>query len=97
EVRRVSGTVAQGLKSLADSHPDKVETVTGKGLLTGLQLKALPKPVQALCRDKGLLVGVAGNNVLRLAPPLIIEDAHVREAVSIIDQALSEWDMEIAT
>ncbi len=95
EVRRVSGTVVQGLKSLADSHPDKVEGVTGKGLLVGLQLKALPKPVQNLCREKGLLVGVAGNNVLRLAPPLIIQDSDVREAVGVIDAALSEW--EIAT
>jgi acetylornithine/N-succinyldiaminopimelate aminotransferase len=93
EVRRVSGTVAQGLKSLADSHPDKVEAVTGKGLLTGIQLKALPKPVQAICRDKNLLVGVAGNNVLRLAPPLIITDENVRDAVSVMDAALGEWDM----
>lgn len=94
-VRRVSGTVVQGLKSLADSHPDKVVGVTGKGLLVGLQLKALPKPVQNACREKGLLVGVAGNNVLRLAPPLIIEDSDVREAVGVMDAALSEW--EIAT
>lgn len=94
-VRRVSGTVVQGLKSLADSHPDKVEGVTGKGLLIGLKLKALPKPVQNACREKGLLVGVAGNNVLRLAPPLIIEDSDVREAVGVMDAALSEW--EIAT
>lgn len=94
-VRRVSGTVAQGLKSLADSHPDKVEGVTGKGLLTGLRLKALPKPVQNACREKGLLVGVAGNNVLRLAPPLVIEDEDVREAVRIMDEALGGW--EIAT
>jgi acetylornithine/N-succinyldiaminopimelate aminotransferase len=64
-------------------------------LLIGLRLKELPKPVQNACRDKGLLVGVAGNNVLRLAPPLIIEDSDVREAVGIIDTALSEW--EIAT
>jgi acetylornithine/N-succinyldiaminopimelate aminotransferase len=92
-VRRVSGTVAQGLKSLADSHPDKVDGVTGKGLLTGLKLKALPKPVQNACRDKGLLVGVAGNNVLRLAPPLVIEDADVREAVSIMDAALGSWEV----
>jgi len=91
----VSGTVAQGLKSLADSHPDKVAGVTGKGLLTGLQLKALPKPVQNLCREKGLLVGVAGNNVLRLAPPLVIEDADVREAVGVMDAALGSW--EVAT
>ncbi len=94
EVRRVSGTVAQGLKSLADSHPDKVESVTGKGLLTGLKLKAAPKPVQNTCREKNLLVGVAGANVLRLAPPLIISDEDVREAVGVIDQALSEWEME---
>ena len=92
EVRRVAGTVAQGLKSLADTHPDKVVAVTGKGLLTGLQLKALPKPVQNACREHGLLVGVAGNNVLRLAPPLIIQDEDVREAVAIMDNALGAWD-----
>ncbi|MAN73295.1 MAG: acetylornithine transaminase, partial [Henriciella sp.] len=40
------------------------------------------------------LVGVAGNNVLRLAPPLIIEDEDVRKAVSVMDEALSEWEME---
>lgn len=92
-VRRVSGTLAQGLKSLADSHPDKVEGVTGKGLLTGLKMKADPKGLQGVCRDKNLLVGVAGNNVLRLAPPLIINDENVREATGIIDAALSEWDI----
>lgn len=92
EVRRVSGTVVQGLKSLADSHPDKVEGITGKGLLAGLKLKGAPKPVQALCRDRNLLVGVAGNNVLRVAPPLIITDEHVREATGVIDMALGEWD-----
>ncbi|PKP81089.1 MAG: acetylornithine transaminase [Alphaproteobacteria bacterium HGW-Alphaproteobacteria-18] len=90
-VRRVSGTLQQGLKSLADSHPDKVEAVTGKGLLTGLRLKADPKNLQGICRDEGLLVGVAGNNVLRLAPPLIIDDAQVRDAIGMIDAALTEW------
>ena len=93
EVRRVSATLTQGLKSLADSHPDKVEAVTGKGLLTGLKMKANPKSLQGICRDKNLLVGVAGNDVLRLAPPLVITDEHVREATQIMDAALSEWDM----
>jgi acetylornithine/N-succinyldiaminopimelate aminotransferase len=91
EVRRVSGTLAQGLKSLADSHPDKVEGVTGKGLLTGLKMKADPKGLQGACRENNLLVGVAGANVLRLAPPLIITDAHVREATGILDAALTDW------
>lgn len=88
-VRRVAGTLTQGLKSLADSHPDQVVGVTGKGLLCGLQMKDAPKPLQGALRDKKLLVGVAGNNVLRLAPPLIITDEDVREAVSTIDAALS--------
>lgn len=88
-VRRVAGTLTQGLKSLADSHPDQVVGVTGKGLLCGLQMKDAPKPLQGALRDKNLLVGVAGNNVLRLAPPLIITDEDVREAVSTIDAALS--------
>lgn len=89
-VRRVSGTLTQGLKSLADSHPDKVEGVTGKGLLCGLKMKENPKPLQAATRDRKLLVGVAGNNVMRLAPPLIIQDGDVREAIGIIDAALSD-------
>lgn len=95
KVRRVSGSVTQGLKSIADTHPDKVDGVTGKGLLVGLRMKALPKPLQAICRDRGLLVGVAGNNVLRLAPPLVIGDEDVRKAIATIDEAISDW--EIAT
>ncbi len=91
EVRRVGSTLAQGLKSLADSHPDKVVAVTGKGLLTGLKCKTDPKALQGICRDKQLLVGVAGANVLRLAPPLIISDKDVRDAVTIMDEALTAW------
>ena len=88
-VRRMSSILTQGLKSLADSHPDKVIGITGKGLLCGLQMKDAPKPLQGAARERGLLVGVAGNNVLRLAPPLIMTEDHVREAVAILDSALS--------
>ncbi len=88
QVRRVSGTLTQGLKSLADSHPDKVIGITGKGLLCGLQMKDAPKALQQAARARGLLAGVAGNNVLRLAPPLIVTDADIREAVKILGEAL---------
>ena len=91
-VCQVSGVLAQGLSSLADTHPGKVAGVTGKGLLTGIRLHADPKALQGLCREAGLLVGVAGNNVLRLAPPLIIDDSHVRSAITTLDEALSAWE-----
>ncbi len=93
-VRRTAGDLAQGLKSLADSHPDKVEGVTGKGLLTGLRLKGAPQPVQELCRNRRLLVGVAGGDVLRLAPPLVINGEDIREAIAIIDEAIDCWAMD---
>ncbi len=94
KVRRVSGTVIQGLKSLADTHSDKVVGVTGKGLLTGLILKRVPKKVQSLALQRKLLVGVAGNNVLRLAPPLIVEDEDVRNAIGLLDESLAEWTVD---
>lgn len=90
EVQRVSGVLKQGLASLADRHSDIVEEVRGKGLLTGLKLRIPPKPVQGYARDRKLLVGVAGENVLRLAPPLVMTDEDVREAVDIIDKSLEQ-------
>ncbi|MEL6955360.1 MAG: aspartate aminotransferase family protein [Pseudomonadota bacterium] len=90
DVRRVAGTLSQSLAGIAESHPDVCDGVTGKGLLTGLKMKDAPKPLQNLCREHQLLVGVAGNNVLRLAPPLVITDEDVREATSVIDAAIGE-------
>jgi acetylornithine/N-succinyldiaminopimelate aminotransferase len=49
-----------------------------------------PKPLQGVAREKGLLVGVAGDNVLRFAPPLIIEPDHVSQAIAILDATLAE-------
>ncbi len=89
-VRRVANYLGQQLHSLKDAHPDLVLDVRGKGLLRGLKLAANPKPVQGFARDRKLLVGVAGDNVLRLAPPLIITEEHVREAVSGLDAALGD-------
>ena len=85
-VRRVSGTLTQGMESLKDRYPELVEDVTGRGLLRGLRMKQDPMPLRGKLSDRGLLVGTAGNNTLRLAPPLIVTDADVREAIDIIDQ-----------
>jgi 4-aminobutyrate aminotransferase-like enzyme len=41
------------------------------------------------CRERGLLVLSAGDNTLRLAPPLITDEATLRRGVEIIDQVLS--------
>jgi acetylornithine/N-succinyldiaminopimelate aminotransferase len=89
-VRRVAATLTQGMESLKGRHPDKVVGLTGVGLLRGIKLKVDPMPLRMGLIEKGLLVGTAGTDVLRLAPPLIITDADVREAIDKIDQQLAE-------
>lgn len=88
-VRRVSGDLTQGLESLKDRYPELVVGVTGRGLLRGLKLKVDPMPLRTALMERGLLVGTAGDNVLRLAPPLVVTSEDVRQAVDTIDQGLS--------
>ncbi|MEO1040095.1 MAG: aspartate aminotransferase family protein [Pseudomonadota bacterium] len=90
-VNHTANFLHQQLASLADIHPDKVEEVRGKGLLVGIKLRKgyLNKQLQAEARERKLLIGSAGDNVSRMAPPLIIEEAHARQAVETLDAALS--------
>jgi len=87
----VSNFLHQQLHGLADTHSAKVEAVRGKGLLVGLKLKTgyVNKTLAKLARDHHLLIGAAGDNVARMAPPLIIEETHARQAVKALDAALS--------
>ncbi len=93
-VNRVSGELTQALSSLADRYPDLVEGLRGKGLLRGLKLKVDPLPVRKLALTKGLLIGTAGDNVVRLAPPLIITGDDIRNAVDVLDACLAEYPKE---
>ncbi|RYD84127.1 MAG: aminotransferase class III-fold pyridoxal phosphate-dependent enzyme, partial [Sphingomonadales bacterium] len=86
QVRRVAGTMQQGMESLKGRYPELVKDITGAGLLRGLRMRDDPLPLRTPLADRGLLVGTAGNNTLRLAPPLVVTEDDVREALDIIDQ-----------
>lgn len=77
----------QGLEDLKDRH-ECIREVRGCGLMIGLQLDIAVKEVIGNCRERNLLVLPAGNNVLRLLPPLIIEENDIRQAVDTIDAVL---------
>lgn len=87
-VRDMASHLTQSLEGLKDRHADLVVELRGRGLLRGLKLVMDPKPVQIAAREAGLLVGVAGDNVLRLAPPLIIGPQEIAEATEKLDEAL---------
>lgn len=60
------------------------------GLLVGIELDVPAGPVLTACRDAGLIVLTAGKgNVLRLAPPLIVNAAEVDTAINIIAKCLA--------
>jgi len=89
-VNVVANHLGQALEGVKDRHPNLVVDVRGRGLLRGLKLKVDPKPFQAKLRDRKVLVGVAGDNVLRVAPPLIIDEKQISQAIDAIDAVFAE-------
>src|SRR5881296_3235872 len=76
-----------GLRKMQAANPT-VRVVRGKGLLIGAELSAPAGPVVDACREAGLLVLSAGERVLRLTPPLIVEERDCDRALAIIGTAL---------
>ena len=91
-VRDVSNKFRQALAGLKDEFPDLIEEVRGKGLLVGLKMKVSGDQLEAKKRLLGhkMMVGTAGDNVLRMAPPLIIGDTEMREAMETLRTVFKE-------
>jgi acetylornithine aminotransferase len=75
------------LRTLAARRP-VIRQVRGRGLLIGIELTRPAAPLVDACREAGLLVLTAGENVLRLAPPLIVDERDCDRALAVIDGAL---------
>jgi acetylornithine/N-succinyldiaminopimelate aminotransferase len=86
-VRRVGLVLRQRLAELQDRHPAIVETIRGEGLMLGIKTRVPNTDLVAAARREKLLVIPAGDNVVRLLPPLIIEEAEALEAVRRLDAA----------
>lgn len=86
-VRRAGLVFKQKLAGLVDAHPTVFEDQRGEGLMLGLKCRVPPAEVMAACRDQGLLTVGAGDNVLRLLPPLIVSEAEIADAVTRLDAA----------
>ena len=76
-----------GLRALA-ADGTGVRQVRGKGLLIGIDLDRAAGPVVEACREAGLLVLTAGDRVLRLTPPLIVQPDDCRRALDVLRAAL---------
>ncbi|WP_201451924.1 aspartate aminotransferase family protein [Rhodovarius lipocyclicus] len=88
EVDRIARKLWDGLLDLAAKHPTVIAGIQGAGLLLGMKLQPEVNngDAQAAAVAEGLLTVSAGMNVLRLAPSLIVRDAEVEEALSLLDR-----------
>lgn len=89
-VNIISGLIKKEFEQLKHDFPDVVQELRGKGLLCGMKLKKPALEVRKMMLEKFMLGGSAGDNVLRLAPPLIINETHVTEAVNILRACFEE-------
>ncbi len=91
-VERRANHFRQQLSMVVDKHPKVVEELRGQGLLLGLKCKVPNTDLVAALRDQGVLVAGAGDNVVRLLPPLTITEAEISESIGKIDAACASLE-----
>ena len=78
------------LEPLKDKYPSCVQGVRGRGLMIGVVLAFPAGELLGILRSKGLIALSAGENVLRLVPPLIVTREQCDKALELIDAGLAE-------
>ena len=89
-VNQAGQYLAQQLGELVIEFPGHAIDVRGRGLLRGLAVTGSPVNVVGRCREKGVLLSVAGASVVRFAPPYVVERAQLAEAVGVLRAVLQE-------
>ncbi len=96
-VRKTGLLFKQRLAGIVDRHPAVLAEVRGEGLLIGLRALVPNGELAAACREEGLLTAAAGDNSVRLLPPLIIGEAEIAEAVARLNAACAKLAAVLAS
>lgn len=86
----VGAHLGRALDELVLGYPGQALEARGRGLLRGLRVAGNAAAVVSRCREKGVLLSVAGSDVVRFVPALIATAEHVDEAVSVLGSVLGE-------
>jgi acetylornithine/N-succinyldiaminopimelate aminotransferase len=95
-VDTISNQMRQGLAAIKDRHPSIIEDVRGEGLLLGVKAKVPNTDLVAALRDQKMLTVGAGDNVVRLLPPLIISNDEARDALARLEKACAALEIKLA-
>lgn len=89
-------TLRQKLAELEDRHPTVIESIRGEGLMFGVKTRVPNTQFTSAARAAGLLTIPAGDNVVRLLPPLIVGENEIAEAVERLGRACAALEGEMA-
>ena len=90
EVRARGERLRSALEQMIPNHDHLFESVRGVGLMLGIKMKTDSRAFVTYLRTRGLLTVAGGDNVVRVLPPLNIEEAHIREFVETLSAAAAE-------
>jgi acetylornithine/N-succinyldiaminopimelate aminotransferase len=92
-VRKMGERLRSALEQMIPNHDHLFESVRGLGLMLGVKMKTDSRAFVNYLRTKGILTVAAGDNVIRVLPPLNIEEGHIAEFVEGLSSAAAEYDV----
>ena len=91
EVRSKSAILLEQLQLAFQDHP-KISAVRGLGMMIGIETSASLSKIVEGARQKGLIILTAGENVIRLLPPLTISREEIQQGIAVLKEVFSELD-----
>jgi acetylornithine/N-succinyldiaminopimelate aminotransferase len=92
-VRSTGERLRSALEQMIPNHDHLFDSVRGLGLMLGIKMKADSRAFVTYLRTRGILTVAAGDNVVRVLPPLTIEEHHIREFVDGLSAAAAEYEV----
>ena len=96
EVRMKGDRLRSALEQMIPNHDHLFDSVRGVGLMLGIRMKADSRAFVTYLRTRGILTVAAGDNVVRVLPPLTITEEHIREFVDGLSAAAADYEVPAA-
>ena len=95
-VRSMGERLRSALEQMIPNHDHLFDSVRGLGLMLGIKMKTDSRAFVGHLRTRGILTVAAGDNVVRVLPPLVIEEQHIREFVDGLSAAAAQYEVPAA-
>ncbi len=92
-VKQKGERLRAALEQMIPNHDHLFDSVRGVGLMLGVKMKTDSRAFVTYLRTRGLLTVAAGDNVMRVLPPLTIEEEHIREFVDMLSAAAADYEV----